>query len=147
MARGVGRGGGHYFKFFFFQGGHYSREAINRGAAIIQANTVHNFLSSRRNRSCQRINPSHWSHRTRSLYKVSDISQSCSRPFSSTICWQIKCLSFKIFKRCIDCSSSMCLLITMTGSKFSGLCNWSCQVINRRADRRPTVSAGYQEST
>ena len=40
MARGVD-----YFKYFFFQGGHYSREAINRGAAIIQANTVYNFLS------------------------------------------------------------------------------------------------------
>ena len=53
MARGVGRGGGAIIlNIFFFQGGHYSREAINRGAAIIQANTVYNFLSRRRNGSC-----------------------------------------------------------------------------------------------
>ena len=52
MARGVGGGGGDYLNFFFFQGRHYSREAINRGAAIIQANTVYNFLSWRRNGSC-----------------------------------------------------------------------------------------------
>ena len=50
MARGVGGGGGGggiILNIFFFNGGHYSREAINRGAAIIQANTVYNFLSWR----------------------------------------------------------------------------------------------------
>ena len=45
MARGTGEGrlfeGGDYFKYFRQRGGSdYSREAINRGTAIIPGNTV-----------------------------------------------------------------------------------------------------------
>ena len=42
MARGGGRlfEGGDYFKYFGQRGGDYSREAINRGTAIIRGNTV-----------------------------------------------------------------------------------------------------------
>ena len=44
MTRGVGGGllfeGDDYFKYFHQRGGDYSREAINRGTAILQGNTV-----------------------------------------------------------------------------------------------------------
>ena len=45
MARGVGRGrlfeGDDYFKYFYQRrGSDYSREAINRGTAVIQRNKV-----------------------------------------------------------------------------------------------------------
>ena len=46
MARGGGRlfEGGDYFKYFGQRGGDYSREAINRGTAIIRGNTVYFLL-------------------------------------------------------------------------------------------------------
>ena len=50
MARRAGKGrlfeGGDCFKSFR-QGGDYSREAINRGTAIIRGNMVYNFVRVR----------------------------------------------------------------------------------------------------
>ena len=37
---GLGGWRGDYFKYIFLKGGHYSREAINQGKAIIRGNAV-----------------------------------------------------------------------------------------------------------